>query len=83
MCRGSCSEKAAFLFDLILQLNKEKDPNKRILFWNHPRLKKAIRMLVFISELLPKKSKLMMNESNIKITGDRVTIKSKPVINWE
>ena len=55
MCRGEPDEKAGLLFDLIMQLNKEKDPTKRILYWNHPRLRKAIRMLVYISEVLPKK----------------------------
>lgn len=62
MCRGSCSEKASFMFDLIMQQNKEKDPSKRILYWNHPKLRKAIRMLVYISELLPKKNKIMLNQ---------------------
>jgi hypothetical protein len=59
MCRGDVESKAGLLFDLILQFNKEKNPKKRIIYWNHPRLKKAIRMLVYISEVLPKKSNLL------------------------
>ena len=55
MCRGELSEKAGILFDLIMIYNKEKDTNKRILFWNHPRLRNAIKMLVYMSEILPKK----------------------------
>ena len=72
MCRGSCSEKASFMFDLIMQQNKEKDPSKRILYWNHPKLRKAIRMLVYISELLPKKNKLMLNQGpgQVKISQE-------------
>jgi hypothetical protein len=55
MCRGELSEKAGIIFDLIMVFNKEKDPEKRILRWNHPRLRKAIKMLVYLSEILPKK----------------------------
>lgn len=55
MCRGELSEKAGLLFDLIMVFNKEKDTEKRIIYWNHPRLRKAIKMLVYMSEILPKK----------------------------
>jgi len=70
MCRGECSEKAGVLFDLVMQFNKEKNPSKRILYWNHPRLKKAIRMLVYVSEILPKKCNFLLKSvvGDMKIT---------------
>jgi hypothetical protein len=55
ICRGRLSEKTELLFDLIMQFNKESDPEKRILTWNHPRLKRAVKLIIFMSEILPKK----------------------------
>ena len=61
MCRGDVGTKGRLLFDLIMQMNKEKNVEKRILYWNHPRLRKAIRMLVYVSEVLPKKHKVLLS----------------------
>jgi len=73
MCRGDIECKAGLLFDLIMQFNKEKNPKRRIIYWNHPRLKKAIRMLVYISEILPKKSTLLNQGDGLKISVENYT----------
>ena len=66
MCRGSLSEKSGILFDLVMIFNKETDPEKRILSWNHPRLKKAIKLIVFMSEILPKRYIIMLKNENVQ-----------------
>ena len=57
VCRGSVTQKAQELWDLIntepgmKSIEKYKDK----IMWNNPRLKKAIRMIIYFSEILPKK----------------------------
>lgn len=57
ICRGSVTQKAQELWDLIniepsmKQIDKYKDK----IMWSNPRLKKSIRLIIYFSEILPKK----------------------------
>ena len=51
ICRGEIRKKAEHLFDLIMLKNRKKD----LLFWNNQRLKECLKMLIYFSEVLPKK----------------------------
>lgn len=51
ICRGEIRKKAEHLFDLIMLKNRKKD----YIFWNNQRLKESLKMLIYFSEVLPKK----------------------------
>ena len=51
ICRGETRRKAEHLYDLIMLKNRNKD----YIFWNNQRLKEALKMLIYFSEVLPKK----------------------------
>ena len=51
MCRGDTRLKAEYLYDLIMLHNRKKNH----LNWSNLRLRDALKMLVYFSEVLPKK----------------------------
>ena len=60
LCKGTPEEKAACLFDTVVGMEKVKklldDEEYAInISWNHKRLISCFKMLVFISEIMPKK----------------------------
>ena len=57
ICRGTVDQKAQKLWDLInIEAGmKPIDKYKDKIMWNNPRLKKSIRLIIYFSEILPKK----------------------------
>lgn len=57
ICRGSVSQKAEELWELINKDSGMKpiDKYRGKIVWSNPRLKKSIRMIIYFSEVLPKK----------------------------
>ena len=51
ICRGEIRQKAEHLFDLIMLKNRKKE----FIFWNNQRLKECLKMIIYFSEVLPKK----------------------------
>ena len=51
ICRGETREKAEYLYELIMLHNRKKS----VLNWSNTRLRNALKMLIYFSEVLPKK----------------------------
>lgn len=52
MCRAEIREKADFLIDLTLHNSKDKTKNVKV-DWSDERMNRALRMLIYFSEVLP------------------------------
>ena len=65
ICRGTYQTKATYLFDLIKStypLDVEAKPTDKI-SWHNPRLKRSIRLIIEISEMIPKRYYLAHKDS--------------------
>lgn len=60
LCKGTTEEKASVLFDTVIGMEKVKRQmidceEDQLISWNHRRLVSCFKMLIFISEIMPKK----------------------------
>ena len=66
MCKGKLKTKSELLFDIILGPEKMLQGAKRIA-WKSGRIHKVFKMLIFLSEIFPKKYQAeFMDELNMK-----------------
>ena len=54
MCKGSVTEKADILFDIILGPAKKFQGEKEV-SWRSGRIIRVFKMIVYLSEIFPKK----------------------------
>ena len=55
MCRGKPEVKADILVDIVLGEHMKEKSKDDILKWHNPRLIRAIKHLIYFSEVFPKK----------------------------